>query len=72
MHFALLARLALLIAPSARAAFPGANDKIAFDTDCDGNDEIYTMNADGTNPIRLTNNTGTDVDPAWSPDGSAF
>src|SRR6185503_8037374 len=35
-----------------------------------GNAEIYLMNADGSNPIRLTNNAGVDDDPAWSPDGS--
>jgi WD40 repeat protein len=28
------------------------------------------MNADGTNQLRLTNNTVQDVEPAWSPDGS--
>jgi Tol biopolymer transport system component len=31
--------------------------------------EIYTMNADGTNQTRLTNNSVADYDPAWSPDG---
>lgn len=34
-----------------------------------GNSEIYVMNADGTNPTRLTNNTANDSDPVWSPDG---
>ena len=35
------------------------------------NGEIYTMNADGSDQIRLTFNTATvDKDPAWSPDGS--
>jgi len=28
------------------------------------------MNADGTNPVRLTNDAASDVNPAWSPDGS--
>jgi Tol biopolymer transport system component len=32
--------------------------------------EIYTMNADGTAPVRLTNNQIADGDAAWSPDGS--
>lgn len=31
--------------------------------------EIYVMNADGTNPIRLTNNEVHDEHPAWSPNG---
>ncbi len=30
------------------AAFPGENGKIAFESDRDGNHEIYTMNADGS------------------------
>jgi TolB protein len=44
--------------------------KIAFVSQRDGNAEIYVMNADGTNPVRLTNDPGYDADPAWSPDGS--
>ena len=32
---------------------------------------IYVFNADGSNPLRLTNTTGVaDSDPAWSPDGA--
>ena len=33
----------------------------------EGYEEIYTMNADGSNIIRLTNNTGDDSSPAWVP-----
>ena len=54
----------------ARAAFPGVNGKIAFTSNRDGNDEIYVMNADGSNQTRLTNNTALDDAPAWSPDGT--
>ncbi|MDQ3679629.1 MAG: hypothetical protein M3378_03630 [Actinomycetota bacterium] len=32
--------------------------------------EIMTMNADGTNQVRLTNNTFQDSLPSWSPDGT--
>ena len=32
--------------------------------------EIYLMNADGTNEVRLTNNADLDFDPSWSPDGN--
>ena len=46
------------------------NGKIAFDSDRDGNQEIYTANADGTNPTRLTNNSAYDAGPTWSPDSS--
>ena len=31
--------------------------------------EIYVMNADGSNQTRLTDNPYTDENPAWSPDG---
>ncbi len=41
-----------------------------FESDRDGNREIYVINADGTYQVRLTNNTATDMTPAWSPDGS--
>jgi Tol biopolymer transport system component len=57
------------IPSSAHAAFPGANGKIAFESHRDGNWEIYTMNADGSDQTRATNNTTNDYDPAWSPDG---
>ncbi len=42
---------------------------IAFHSNRDGNSEIYVMNADGTNPTRLTDNPAEDILPAWSPDG---
>jgi YD repeat-containing protein len=34
------------------------------------NKEVYVMNADGTNQIRLTNTLENDDLPAWSPDGT--
>jgi len=45
---------------------PGA---IAFVSSRDGNPEIYTVNPDGTNLTRLTNDPAVDEEPAWSPDG---
>ena len=47
-----------------------ATSKIAFDSDRDGNAEIYVMDADGSNPVRLTSNATSDRLPAWAPDGS--
>ncbi len=45
--------------------------RITFRTDRDGNEEIYTINAnDGSNPTRITNNPAFDLDPARPPDGA--
>jgi dipeptidyl aminopeptidase/acylaminoacyl peptidase len=59
-----------IAAGQARAAFPGTNGRIVFETNRDGNEEIYTMNADGTNRVDLTRNPADDTDPRWSADGS--
>lgn len=48
----------------------GTPRRIAFETNRDGNFEIYAMNEDGTGVTRLTTDTAIDVLPAWSPDGS--
>ena len=44
-------------------------DQIAFDSDRDGDNEIFVMDADGTNVRQLTTNDDDDYYPAWSPDG---
>ena len=43
--------------------------KIVFHSERDGNVEIYTMDADGSNQTRLTFNAVSDAYPVWSPDG---
>jgi len=43
---------------------------VAFHSSRDGNFEIYTMRADGSGQVRLTNNASNDITPVWSPDGS--
>jgi TolB protein len=35
----------------------------------DNSEDIYVMNADGTNVQQLTKNPGPEFDPMWSPDG---
>jgi len=50
-------------------AVPVEDRRIAFQTARDGNFEIYTVAADGTGAINLTNHPGHDAEPAWSPDG---
>ena len=42
---------------------------IAFSSDRDGDWEIYVMSPDGSNVIKLTDNTAMDSTPALSPDG---
>ena len=44
--------------------------KFVFVSRDDGDAEIYTMNADGTNLLKLTDNTKDDDQPVWSPDGN--
>jgi TolB protein len=44
--------------------------KIAFMSDRDGDEELYVMDADGQNVLRVTYNPGEDWSPAWTPDGS--
>ncbi|HYI44460.1 MAG TPA: Ig-like domain repeat protein [Actinomycetota bacterium] len=48
--------------------YSGNGSKIAFTSDLDGNEEIYTMNSDGSGLSRLTNNAASDDFPAWTPD----
>jgi Tol biopolymer transport system component len=43
--------------------------RLAFASKRDGNWEIYTMDRDGSNLIRLTDDPADDTDPSWSPDG---
>ena len=52
-----------------QAAWDPSMQRIAFTTNRDGQNEIYLINADGTNPINLTNNSADDQQPAWSVDG---
>ena len=49
---------------------PAPCGKIAFVSNRDGNDEIYAMNADGSNQTRLTNNAAFDNGPSFGRDGS--
>ena len=71
--FALTASLLLLFSKDVflkklHAQATLADTKIAFTGGADLAD-IYVMNADGTNPVRLTHQPFVDFSPAWSPDG---
>jgi Tol biopolymer transport system component len=43
---------------------------MAFESDRDGNAEVYIMNPDGSDQKRLSNSPAADVGPAFSPDGN--
>ncbi|MCE1255532.1 MAG: DPP IV N-terminal domain-containing protein [Anaerolineae bacterium] len=56
-------------APTPTAA-PPLPCNITFESDRDGNPEIYVMGPDGSNQVNLSNNPAEDSNPVWSPDGS--
>lgn len=57
------------IPPADAAPFEALTGTILFQSDRDGDWEIYVMNADGSHTIQLTHNTCADEYPVWSPDG---
>jgi TolB protein len=56
----------------AQAAYPGANGRIAFAANGNWAEdyEIWTMDPDGSNRTRLTDNSVDDVAPSYSADGT--
>ena len=63
--------LALGVAAGPAAAqVPGGNGLLAFETNRDGNSEIYKSNFDGSGATRLTTNLVHEDSVAWSPDGT--
>lgn len=68
-----LALVALPLASTANAVVPGKPGKIAFQRVVDGtNPEIFTMKADGSNQVNITNNPAADIVPCWSPDSDTI
>lgn len=55
---------------ASEAIVPGPNGRIAFESNRTGNNEIFTMNPDGSLQLNVTNDPANDVFPAWSPDGA--
>ena len=49
--------------------YAAGRPKIAFSSTRDGNSEIYVMDSDGRNQVRLTDDPANDLHPSWSPDG---
>lgn len=72
-----LRRVATVVAATSLFAAlpsPGADASlaplIAFTTNRDGQHEVYVMGTDGGAQTNLTNHVASDMDPAWSPDGT--
>ena len=53
------------------SAWNAATGRIAFASDREDTDEVWTMTADGSDPIRVTHGTmgGPSIEPSFSPDG---
>lgn len=52
------------------APTPAPTGRIAFISNRDGNDEVYSMKADGTAQTRITSTPAVELEPAWSADGT--
>jgi TolB protein len=46
--------------------------RISFISSRGGSFDLWVMNADGTNPQRLTDHPAADYDPIWAPDGQSL
>lgn len=53
-------------------SFSPDGSRFAFSSTHEGNPEIYTCKADGSNTVRLTQSPGIDSHPCWSPDGKTI
>jgi len=57
-------------AAAAPTSVPLAARRLAFQTNRDGNFEIYSSKPDGSEPVNLTRHPAHDSEPVWSPDGT--
>jgi len=58
-----------IAASDGQPSFSPDGTRIVFVSDRNGNNEIYTMNTDGSDVARLNFNSDQDFHPNWSPDG---
>ena len=54
----------------AQAAFPGRDGRIAFTRDIGTNAEVFTMNGDGSDQVRVTDTAADERRPSFSPGGT--
>lgn len=57
-----------VVPPSATPVLPALQGIIVFESNRDGNPEIYAINLASQSMLRLTNNPATDMQPAIAPD----
>jgi hypothetical protein len=57
----------MLLSGVAAPAFSPDSQRIAFDTDRDGNREICVLGVDGSNLVHLRRDPAADFSPSWSP-----
>jgi WD40-like Beta Propeller Repeat len=58
--------------PDRNPAWSPGGARIAFDTAREGNNDVFTMDVDGSNLERLTTDPAADGDPNWAPSGNAI
>jgi Tol biopolymer transport system component len=46
--------------------------RIVYRQELPGNDEIFVINTDGTDPVNITQHGANDLSPDWSPDGKTI
>ncbi len=67
---ALLVSLCLLVIAPQKIRADSSEGSIVFNSNRDNNNEIHTMDADGSNQINLTNSSDNESDPSVSSDSS--
>ena len=68
-NLALLRPVTTDTATATEPAYSPDGSRIAYVSTKDGNPEIYVMDSDGRNPVRLTNERQADEKPTFTPDG---